>query len=228
MDLASMIPPDWREVLAEEVAAPSFRQLETFVAGEYESTTCYPPRERIFHALVQTPFEAVRVLLLGQDPYHGEGQAHGLCFSVPRGVEPPPSLRNIFRELHADLGCAVPAHGELTAWSQRGVLLLNTVLTVRAGEPASHAKRGWEEFTDGIIRKLSARKRPVVFLLWGSHARKKAKQIDASRHAVLEAGHPSPLSQQYFFGSRPFSGANQALEARGEPPLDWCLDADAG
>jgi uracil-DNA glycosylase len=185
----------------------------------------YPPAADTFAALHLTPFADTRVLILGQDPYHGAGQAHGLCFSVRRGVAPPPSLVNILKELESDLGCPPPDHGCLEAWARDGVLLLNAVLSVRAGAAASHAGKGWETFTDEVIRAVDAKPERVVFILWGAYARRKKALIDTSRHVVIESAHPSPLSAQAgFFGSRPFSRANAALAAAGRPPVHWCLD----
>jgi uracil-DNA glycosylase len=174
-----------------------------------------------------TPFDGVKAVLLGQDPYHGAGQAHGLCFSVLPGVRKPPSLVNIFKELHADIGCPIPDHGCLTHWAQNGVLMLNTVLTVRAGEPASHKSKGWERFTDAIIRLVSDRADPAVFLLWGNHAQAKKKLIDLSKHAVLESAHPSPLAAQRFSGCRHFSQTNALLSAWGKPAIDWSIPEPA-
>jgi uracil-DNA glycosylase len=221
--LAEQVPADWRNVLAAEFPQPYFRDLERFVAEERSQHTVFPPVEDVFNAFKYTPYDKVKVLLLGQDPYHDEGQAHGLCFSVRPGVKPPPSLVNIFKELRDDLGCSIPDHGHLTPWARQGVMLLNAVLTVRTHQPASHKDRGWETFTDAVIRALDARKRPVVFLLWGAYAQKKRDLIDASRHVVLTAAHPSPLSTKKFFGSKPFSQANAALERLGEKPIDWQL-----
>ncbi len=217
------LPAGWPR-LAEERALPYFRALEAFLSREYDDATVFPPAVRVFEALELTSFRAVRVVLLGQDPYHQPGQAHGLAFSVQPGVTPPPSLRNLFKELKADLGVPIPEHGHLDAWARRGVLLLNTVLTVRAGEPASHAGMGWERFTDAVIGRVNAKRGPVVFLLLGGHARKKGEAVDRSEHVVIEAPHPSPLSaSRGFFGSRVFSRANAALEEAGRPPIDWSL-----
>jgi uracil-DNA glycosylase len=217
------LPADWRKALTAELAAPSFRQLQEFLDKERAEHTIYPPEKEVYAAFHHTPYAKVKVLLLGQDPYHGEGQAHGLCFSVRPGVTPPPSLRNIFRELHDDVGCPIPKHGCLVSWADQGILLLNAVLTVRAGEPASHANKGWEAFTDGVIREVSAKEKPVVFVLWGAYAQKKTKLIDIGRHTVVAAAHPSPLSAKKFFGCRCFSTINKALEANGETPIDWAL-----
>lgn len=217
------LPADWRSALADEFSRPSFRELQQYLAEERAAHTVFPPEEDVFNAFRATPLAAVRVLLLGQDPYHGVGQAHGMCFSVRPGVRPPPSLVNMLRELRDDLGCAVPNHGCLQTWAERGVLLLNAVLTVRAGEPNSHKGQGWETFTDGVIRVLNDRAEPVVFVLWGAYAQKKAKLVTQPRHRIVKAVHPSPLSAAKFLGSRPYTAVNQALEEVGGEPLDWCL-----
>ncbi|WP_019548800.1 uracil-DNA glycosylase [Streptomyces sulphureus] len=217
------LPASWREVLAEEVEQPYFAELCEFVEQERAAGPVYPPQEEVFAALEATPYDRVKVLLLGQDPYHGEGQGHGLCFSVRPGVRVPPSLRNIHRELRDDLGHPVPDNGSLTHWAEQGVLLLNTVLTVRAGEANSHKGQGWERFTDAVIGAVAARERPAVFVLWGNHAKKKAKLIDTERHAIIEGAHPSPLSARRFFGSRPFSAVDKALAEQGHAPVDWRL-----
>jgi uracil-DNA glycosylase len=218
------IPGPWQKPLGEEAEKPYFRELVAFLKAERAKKTIFPPEEDVFRALSLTPLEDVKVLLLGQDPYHDDGQAHGLCFSVRPPTRPPPSLKNIFRELKDDLGIEVPeGQGELSAWGEQGVLLLNTVLTVVAHEPASHKKKGWETFTDAVINKVNAGPRPVVFCLWGAHAQKKAKLVDASRHVVIQGAHPSPLSMKKFFGSKPFSKINAALFAKGRTPIDWSL-----
>lgn len=222
MNVAEQVPAAWRGRLAAELEKNYFRELSSFVARERGEHRVFPPAEQTFQALALVPPEEVRVILLGQDPYHGEGQAHGLAFSVPVGVKPPPSLRNIFRELSADLGIAVPGHGCLTAWAEQGVLLLNAVLTVRANQAHSHKGQGWEQWTDAVIRAVSDGPHPVVFVLWGGAAQKKQALIDAERHTVLTAPHPSPLSaHRGFFGSRPFSAANAALTEAGRPPVNW-------
>jgi uracil-DNA glycosylase len=221
--LRERLPADWQEALAGEFGKPYFKKLEEFVAAERREHTVFPPDEDLFAAFRLTPYGRVKVVLLGQDPYHDDGQAHGLAFSVRPGVKPPPSLANIFKELRDDVGCFVPDNGCLVPWAKQGVLLLNAVLTVRAHQPASHKDRGWEEFTDAVIRALGARPEPVVFLLWGAYAQKKGQLIDAGRHRVLTAPHPSPLSAKKFFGSRPFSKANQALQELGQAPIDWQL-----
>ena len=218
------VPAAWREALAAELAAPYFRELQDFVAAERAAHRVFPPAADVFNALQFTPLAAVKVLLLGQDPYHDDGQAHGLAFSVRPGVPPPPSLANIFKELEADLGLPRPDHGCLESWAKQGVLLLNTVLTVCAHQPNSHRGKGWERFTDAVIRAVNARREPTVFLLWGGPARKKADLIDRSRQAVLEAAHPSPLSAyRGFLGSRPFSRANAFLRQHGRGEVDWRL-----
>lgn len=219
----AVLPADWRGILAGEFDQPYFRKLLAFLQRERNAAKVFPADEHILNAFVHTALGSVKVLLLGQDPYHDEGQAHGLSFSVPPGVRPPPSLVNIFKELRDDLGCRVPNHGCLIDWAKQGVLLLNAVLTVRAHESGSHRKQGWEEFTDAIIHAASARTEPVVFVLWGGQAQKKEKLIDASRHVVLKAAHPSPLSATKFFGSKPFSAINEALTRLGKSPIDWQL-----
>ncbi len=217
------LPADWQAILADEMHKPYFAALQKFVSAEREAHAVFPPPDDVFNAFRHAPYDKVKVLLLGQDPYHGEGQAHGLCFSVRPGVKPPPSLVNIFKELKSDLDCPTPKNGDLTAWADRGVMLLNAVLTVRAHEPASHAKHGWETFTDAVIRALSQREKPLVFALWGGYAQKKAKLIDAERHRVVTAAHPSPLSAKKFLGSKPFSAINDAHGDVGQQPIDWRL-----
>jgi uracil-DNA glycosylase len=216
------IPAGWQSAVGAETEKPYYRELARFIERERAEKCIFPPPEDVFRALLATPFDAVRIVLLGQDPYHDDGQAHGLSFSVRAPTRPPPSLRNMFRELKTDLGTDVaPNAGDLTAWASQGVLLLNTVLTVVAHTPASHKGKGWETFTDAVIDALNARVSPVVFCLWGAHARKKAKAITAPQHAVLESAHPSPLSATKFFGSKPFSKINAALAERGHQPIDW-------
>jgi uracil-DNA glycosylase len=217
------LPPSWQTVLAGEFDKPYFHQLEAFVDGERKSHQVFPPSEDVFNAFKAAPFDSVRVLLLGQDPYHDDGQAHGMCFSVKPGIKAPPSLVNMFKELHADLGCKIPKHGYLEAWARQGILLLNAVLTVRAHEANSHKDQGWEQFTDAVIRALNDRHDPMVFVLWGGYAQKKQKLIDASKHIVLTAAHPSPLSVKKFFGSRPYSSINAALRKLGQKEIDWQL-----
>ena len=211
------------EALRDEMAKPYFAELTNFVNEERSRFTVFPPEPDVYAALKLTPLESVRVVILGQDPYHGPRQAHGLCFSVQRGVTVPPSLRNIFQELRDDLGITPPQHGNLEHWARQGVLLLNATLTVRAGEAGSHQKRGWETFTDRIIELLGAGERPLVFVLWGAYARSKKRLID-SRHTVIESAHPSPLSAHNgFFGSKPFSRINDALTTFGVESVDWSL-----
>jgi uracil-DNA glycosylase len=219
------IPASWQDVLASEAAAPYFAELDRFVAAERAEHQVFPPEDEVFAALDATAYPDVRVVLLGQDPYHDDGQAHGMCFSVRPGVRIPPSLRNMYKELDADLGVAPASHGYLRAWADQGVLLLNTVLTVRAHEAASHKGHGWETFTDAVIRAVNAREQPAVFVLWGAHAKKKAALIDTTRHRVVQGAHPSPLSAKLFLGSRPFSKTNAALEELGHAPIDWQLPA---
>jgi uracil-DNA glycosylase len=219
------VKTDWNPVLRPELAKPYWGELQSFVAAERARAPVYPPPDEVFACLHLTPYADTRVLILGQDPYHGRGQAHGLCFSVRRGVTIPPSLVNIYEELRTDVGVEPPDHGNLEAWARQGVLLLNTTLTVRGGQAASHQGKGWETFTDEVIRAVDAKEHPVVFILWGSHARRKKALIDTSRHTVIESAHPSPLSARNgFFGSRPFSRTNEALVAAGLDPIDWRLD----
>lgn len=219
--MIDMLPESWRGVLGEELRKPYFTELTAFVEEERARGPVYPPREEVFAALAATPYDRVKVVILGQDPYHGEGQGHGLCFSVRPGVKVPPSLRNIYRELHSDLGHPVPDNGYLMPWAEQGVLLLNTVLTVRGGEANSHKGKGWETFTDAVIRAVAERRDPAVFVLWGNHAKRKLPLIDTERHAVVRGAHPSPLSARKFFGSRPFSQINAAVRAHGHDPIDW-------
>jgi uracil-DNA glycosylase len=215
---------DWNPLLRDQFELPYWDELQQFVARERREHPVYPPADEVFAALHLTPYADVKVMILGQDPYHGPGQAHGLCFSVRRGVRVPPSLVNIHKELHADVGVAIPDHGNLEPWAKRGVLLLNTTLTVRGGAAGSHQQRGWETFTDQVIRVVDAKTDPVVFVLWGASARRKRALIDTSRHTVVESAHPSPLSAHNgFFGSRPFSRTNAALIAAGREPVDWDL-----
>jgi len=221
--MRELIPASWAPVLAAETEQPYFADLEAFLKTERAEHQVFPPEDEVFAALAATPYQDVKVVLIGQDPYHDDGQAHGMCFSVRPGVRIPPSLRNMYKELETDLGIPPVKHGYLQAWADQGVLLLNTVLTVRAHEPASHKDRGWEKFTDAVIKDVSAREKPVVFVLWGAHAKKKAKLIDTSRHAIVEGAHPSPLSAKKFFGSKPFSAVNEALEKFGQEPVDWRL-----
>lgn len=213
---------DWDEILADEWAKPYYQQLRQFLKTEYATQRIYPHMNDIFNALRYTSFENTKVVIIGQDPYHGAGQAHGLCFSVKQGVMFPPSLRNIFKELQSDVGKPIPPHGELTEWAKQGVLLLNNVLTVREAQPTSHSKMGWEIFTDRVISELNRKETPVVFLLWGAHAQKKAEIITNPIHYKLMTVHPSPLSaSRGFFGCKHFSKANTILEQNGLEPINW-------
>lgn len=216
------LPESWYERLAGEIEQPYFQKLMHFVDAERQEYTIYPPESDVFSALKLTPYEQVKVLLLGQDPYHDENQAHGLCFSVKPGIKTPPSLVNMFKEMRSDIGAPIPNNGYLIPWAQRGVLMLNAVLTVRAHTPNSHKNHGWEQFTDAIISEVNKKEQPVVFILWGAYAQKKRVLIDAQRHHIIEAAHPSPLSARNgFFGSKPFSSVNQALRESGEAEIDW-------
>jgi uracil-DNA glycosylase len=216
------LPASWQHVVGDELDKPYFRKLKEFVDEERRTHTDFPPENEVFSALELTPYEKVNVLLLGQDPYHDDGQAHGLCFSVRPGVPPPPSLVNIFKELQSDVGCDVPNNGYLVPWAKQGILLLNAVLTVRAHEANSHKNKGWEKFTDAIISKVSDKSDPVVFVLWGGYAQKKIKLIDTDKHTIIQSAHPSPLSARNgFFGSKPFSAINEALRAAHKPEIDW-------
>lgn len=216
------LPKSWEHILVEELEKPYFQQLQNFLAEERETQTIFPAEEDIFSAFELTPYENVNVLLLGQDPYHNHNQAHGLCFSVKPGIKPPPSLVNIFKELHSDLAVPTPEHGFLVTWAKQGILMLNAVLTVRAHTPNSHKNKGWEKFTDATIAKVNEKPDPVVFVLWGGYAKKKLKLIDTNRHIVIQSAHPSPLSARNgFFGSKPFSAINQALLQLGKPQINW-------
>lgn len=213
---------DWDEVLRDQVQADYFQTIIRNLNIEYRKTQCFPPPELVFNALRSTAYRDVRAVILGQDPYHGEGQAHGLCFSVRQGVDVPPSLQNIYKEIRADLGLPIPSHGELTDWTGQGVLLLNTILSVRAHAPMSHAALGWQTFTDAVIARLNEREQPIVFLLWGSPARAKKALITNPRHLILEAPHPSPLSaHRGFFGCKHFSKCNAFLRQNGMREIDW-------
>ena len=224
MSLALLIPSDWRAALSAELKEPYFAQLAAFLECEWRRSHICPAKGDVFSALRATPYRLVRVVIVGQDPYHGDGQAHGLSFSVPAGVPPPPSLRNIFRELQDDVGCPAPDNGCLRRWAHQGCLMLNTVLTVRSGEPNSHRGHGWERFTDALIQAVNARKERVVFVLWGNQAQQKAGLLDTSRHAVVQSAHPSPLSaRRGFFGSRPFTRINAALAAADRPAIEWAV-----
>lgn len=217
------IDNSWREHISAEFEKPYFSALTDFVRHEYTTTTCYPPGSLIFNAFILCPFDRVKVVIIGQDPYHEPGQAQGLSFSVPEGVPFPPSLQNIFKEIQLDLGKPMPPTGDLTRWAEQGVLLLNATLTVRAHQAASHQRHGWEQFTDAAIRALNAERENLVFILWGGYARSKAQLIDRSRHLVLESVHPSPLSANRggWFGNHHFSRCNQWLAEHGEKPIEW-------
>ena len=220
--MAIPIESSWNEQLAEEFEKPYFKELITFVRNEYRHNICYPPGPLIFNAFNLCPFHKVKVVIIGQDPYHGPGQAHGLCFSVNEGIPFPPSLQNIFKEINADLDRPVPPNGNLTRWAEQGVLLLNATLTVRAHQAASHQGHGWETFTDAVIRTLSEQRTGLVFILWGSYAQKKGAVIDTSRHLVLKSAHPSPLSAYHgFFGNHHFSLTNAYLTQHGQAPISW-------
>lgn len=221
----AMIDNDWLTELEAEFHKPYYRELYTFVRNEYNTTQVFPPADDIFNAFHLTPLGRVKVVIIGQDPYHNVGQAHGLCFSVKPDVDIPPSLVNIYKELHEDLGCEIPNNGYLVKWAKQGVLMLNTVLTVRAHAANSHRGKGWEEFTDAAIRALNKQDRPIVFILWGRPAQMKEKMLDNPNHLILKAPHPSPLSAYNgFFGSKPFSQTNRFLESHGETPIDWQIE----
>lgn len=215
---------DWQQVLETEFDKPYYMKLREFLKDQYAHETVYPPMDDLWSAFKETSFEDVKVVIVGQDPYHGAGQAHGMSFSVKPGIKHPPSLRNMLKELQDDIGCEIPKDGTLTKWASQGVFLLNTVLTVRAGAAHSHKGQGWELFTDEVIRKLSLREEPVVFVLWGRPAQLKRKLIDTSKHAIIESVHPSPLSaHRGFFGSKPYSKINEQLSQWGLDPIDFCL-----
>jgi len=215
---------DWKDLLQDEMQKPYYQDLRQFLIHEYRTRQIFPDMYAIFNALHYTSYADTKVVILGQDPYHGDGQAHGLSFSVMPGVQPPPSLLNIFKELETDLGCTVPNNGCLKPWAEQGVLLLNTVLTVRAHQAASHQGKGWEQFTDKIIELLNAREKPMAFILWGSPARRKKVMITNPQHFIVESPHPSPLSAfRGFFGSRPFSRVNEFLKGTGQAPINWQL-----
>ncbi len=215
---------EWDELLSGEFQKEYYLKLRAFLAKEYRTRTVYPDMYDIFNALRYTSYSDVKAVLIGQDPYHGQGQAHGLCFSVKKGVDVPPSLKNMYKELAEDIGFVPPKHGQLTDWAKQGVLMLNAVLTVRAGEANSHKGMGWEKFTDRVIELLNEREKPIVFLLWGGNARRKKELITNPKHKILEAAHPSPLSAYNgFFGCRHFSKANELLKEMGQKPIDWTL-----
>jgi len=218
------IHESWKEVLTDEFQKPYFFELKRFLVDQRSQPTIYPPGNLIFNAFDKTPFDKVKVVILGQDPYHGPGQAHGLCFSVPRGIAPPPSLVNIFKEIKEDVGAPIPSHGNLEHWAEQGVLLLNATLTVIANQPLSHQNKGWETFTDKVIELLSQQKKGLVFILWGRNAKAKEPLIDASKHFILKAAHPSPFSAYSgFFGCNHFSKTNQLLQQQDISPIDWNL-----
>lgn len=217
----------WTKIIENEKQKPYFKQLELFLENEYRSKTIFPKKEHIFHAFELTPFDKVKIVIIGQDPYHDEHQAHGLAFSVQKGVKIPPSLRNIFKELHSDLGCYLPEHGNLTSWAKQGVLLLNTILTVEAHKPLSHKNKGWETFTNHIIQELDKDKNPKIFVLWGNNAFKKEELITNSNHYIIKTSHPSPLSARHsFFGSKQFSMMNTILEEWKLPQINWQIEND--
>ena len=220
-----MLQDDWAEAVGGEFKKPYYAKLYKFVKEEYNTRVIYPPADDIFNAMHLTPLSQVKILILGQDPYHNEGQAHGLCFSVRPEVAVPPSLENIYKELHDDLGCEIPNNGYLVKWAKQGVLMLNTVLTVRAHQTFSHQGQGWEQFTDAIIHAVNEQERPIVYMLWGKPAQSKIPMLDNPRHLILKAPHPSPLSAyRGFFGCRHFSQANDFLEANGMEPIDWQIE----
>ena len=221
--MTSLIPPDWKIKLNDELQKPYFQDLLQFIEKEYQEKECFPAPQNIFNAFVCSPFDQTRVVIIGQDPYHGYGQAHGLCFSVQPGTKIPPSLLNIFKERKEDLGKPIPQSGNLSHWAHQGVLMLNATLSVRSGAPKSHFGKGWERFTDAVIEKLSRDREHLVFLLWGGPARKKGQKIDAARHLILTSGHPSPLAaiRGHWFGNRHFSRTNEYLRATGQEPIDW-------
>lgn len=223
--MAEILQNQWAKYLNAEFEQEYYQQLRTFLAQEYQTKTIYPDMYDIFNALHYTDYDQVKVVILGQDPYHGPGQAHGLSFSVQPGVAIPPSLKNMYKELQDDLGCTIPNHGYLKSWADQGVLLLNTSLTVVANQANSHQKIGWEKFTDKVIQVLNDRQDPVIFILWGRNARSKEKLIDTQRHYIIQSAHPSPLSAHNgFFGSKPFSKANALLEMMGKTPINWQIE----
>lgn len=219
------IEPGWKAILKEEFEKPYFKDLLEFVKSEYASNQCFPPEDAIFSAFNHTPFDDVKVVIIGQDPYHGDGQAHGLCFSVGENVAVPPSLKNIFEEVKTDIGSPLPNNGNLKRWAKQGVLLLNATLTVRAHKAGSHKNKGWEKFTDAVIEKLSKEKEGIVFLLWGNYAKQKGKKINRSNHEVIATIHPSPLSvnknKEGWFGKKQFSQTNEYLIEKGKNPIEW-------
>jgi uracil-DNA glycosylase len=221
VNIQAQFAQSWKKKLNAEFYKAYFQELATFLNEEMKSQTVYPPEPLIFNAFEKCPFEDVKVVIIGQDPYHGEGQANGLCFSVNDGVKIPPSLKNIFKEIQTDLGKDIPTSGNLERWAEQGVLLLNAILTVRAGNAASHRNKGWEQFTDNVIHLISDEKEQVVFLLWGNYAQKKGEIVDESKHLILKSAHPSPFSAKQFFGNKHFSQTNQYLQQCGKTPIDW-------
>jgi len=219
--MRTQLPPCWQEKLAGEFEKPSFQKLLAFLDEEAKTHKIYPPSSLIFNAFDKCPFEEVKVVIIGQDPYPGDGQANGLCFSVSDGVKIPPSLKNIFKEIQSDLGKEIPTSGNLERWAKQGVLLINTILTVRAGQAASHRNKGWEPFTSTVIRLLNEQQEQIVFLLWGNYAQQKGKIIDDKKHLILKSAHPSPLSVKQFVGNKHFSQTNQYLQQCGKTPIDW-------
>lgn len=218
------IHESWKKVLAEQFAAPYFSELKSFLVNEKKKHIIYPPGNQIFSAFNHCPFNQVKVVIIGQDPYHGPGQANGLCFSVSPGIRKPPSLVNVFKEIQTDLGIPIPQDGNLEPWADQGILLLNATLTVQAGMPGTHQKKGWEKFTDAVIKAISDNKKGIVFLLWGNFAQTKAELIDKDKHFILKAAHPSPLARGAFFGCKHFSKTNKLLEHQGILPIDWRLE----
>lgn len=223
--MKALLNNDWQSVLSREFEQSYFVELQDFLEVEYNREEVFPPKEDVFNAFNYTSYEGVKVVILGQDPYHDNNQAHGLCFSVQKGVKIPPSLRNIYKELNSDLGCSIPSHGNLEKWANQDVLMLNAVLTVKAHEAASHAKIGWHNFTDAVISLMNERTESVIFVLWGNFARSKKKLINNDRHIIIESAHPSPLAaRRGFFGSKPFSKINESLVTLNKTPIDWQIE----
>lgn len=226
--MEKLITTDWQTILKDEFEKKYFQQLQTFLKEERQHYKIYPPKDKVFEALNLTPYKDTKVVIIGQDPYHGPNQAHGLCFSVKKGNKIPPSLRNIYQELNDDVGCYIPDHGYLKKWAEQGVLMTNMVLTVRAGDANSHKKKGWEQFTNAIIRELNQKERPIVFILWGNNAQKVEKHITADHHLIIKSYHPSPLSaNRGFFGTKPFSRTNEFLKQHDLTPIDWQIENSA-